>query len=124
MRFRRQAAVLFFGVIGAAPTAAAAESYLVPKQGFECFRSHIEAYRAAKRDPVVVYFPKCPTVDLTAQDLQTGSVDVLPVPGPARPGARAVITLTKSEIDCIALGKIQVLPATSDAVKITIGPCP
>lgn len=125
MRFHaaRQAAVLLVGVLGAPPTAGAAESYLVPKQGFECFRRHIEDYRAAKRDPVVVYFPLCPKVDLTAQDLQSGTVDFLPIPGPALPGARNVITLTKAELDCIAAGKIDVLPTSAGVVKISIGPC-
>ena len=54
-----QVTVLLLGAIGRVPTAGAAESYLVPKQGFECFRKHIEDYQAAKHDPVVVYFPIC-----------------------------------------------------------------
>src|ERR1700722_4654829 len=98
---------LLWGV-GLGNSAGAAQAYLVPKAGFDCFLNNIKAYQASSDDPVIVYFRICPRVELTAKDLQGSTLDALPKPGSRAAGAKNVITLTKQEIECIAAGKIDI----------------
>ena len=101
----------------------AADRYLVPSQGFDCLVQNIASYQAAKRDPVIVVFSLCPNADPTGSDMQTSSLNSLPnTPAPV-PGAKNVITLMKSEIDCIAAGKVASAPSGTGAVTIDLSAC-